>query len=484
MLNIITVFKSGGDYSREYVINLRRGVAQHLTLEHRFICLTDTVKEAVFDEDTQIQWEPLRHDWPGWWSKVEMFRPDLERYGRFLYLDLSCVVVGELDDIASYDGPACTTSDWYYGGPSPSILSFAPKEMRAVWDLFNSGPEHWMKQGDKHIAPDFGDQILVNKVYGKDGLKRWQNELPGQIVSFKVHCKVGIPNGARLVKFHGQPRIHDCEEPWVNAAWKTGVHRSDGPTGCNTPTETLLGQIKQNSERDDLEWLLPAQRRLKPVCIVGGAPSLIGNIDTLRRRKRRGQLIWAANGAHDFLIKNKIIPDVCVIMDAQEHNIEFLRHPHPRVEYLIASRCHPSLFDALEGYNVKLWHTYDEGIEDYLRREHVGRPWAVFMGGGTVCLRSMSLYDGMGGKSIHLFGVDSSYAGDANHAYKQPQNSGEETHDMFIGEKKFQGAQWMAHQVEQFMQQYGVLAKNGVKIKVHGDGMLPYAASLMEQGDE
>ncbi len=253
---------------------------------------------------------------------------------------------------------------------------------------------------------------------------------------------------------------------------------------CNTAPETILEQVRFNSERPGLKWLQPTGRRLKHVCIVGGAPSLKDNIESLRRRKRRGQAIWALNGVHDYLIGHKIIPDVCVIVDAQEHNIEFLRNPHPKVGYLIASRCHPSLFDALEGYNVTLWHTWDEGAEDYLKVSRPGKPWAVFAGGGTVALRTLAAVEGLGGKNAHLFGVDSSYQDDVNHAYSQPMNDGEKVEEVYIGDRQFRAAPWMIKQVEDFHEQFRQLTEKGIKISVHGEGLLPYVASLMGQAEE
>ena len=107
MINVLCVFKSGGVFGPSYPLRLAAGVRRHLPARHRFICLNDVHPEELFDTDNNIHWMPLRHGWPGWWSKVEMFRPDLERFGRFLYIDLSAVMVGDLSDIAAYDGPAC-----------------------------------------------------------------------------------------------------------------------------------------------------------------------------------------------------------------------------------------------------------------------------------------------------------------------------------------------------------------------------------------
>ena len=483
MLSIITVYRSGGDYDEKYVHNLRRGVAQHTSIEHKFICLSDTVDTEHYDEETGVHWMPLLNDYPRWWSKQEIWRPDLEKLGRILFLDLSCLPVGDLDDILSYDGPACITTDWYYGGPSQSILSFSPGEMREVWDLFNSDPEHWMKEGDKHIAPNFGDQILVNEIYGQDGLKRWQTEYPSQIVSFKEHCKNGVPEGARLVKFHGQPRIHDCEEPWVRAAWSGAFRKTEYIYHANTMIETILDQVKINSERD-VKWLKPSEKPPKHVCIVGGGPSLKDDLQGLKLRKRLGHEIWALNGTHDYLIDNGIVPDAHIIMDARPENVKFLKRPHKRVEYRLCSRVHPTLFDAVEGYNVVLWHSYDEGTTEYLQEHHPEKPWATFTGGGTVALRSMVMAQALGFKFIHLYGLDSSYSEGENHAYEQTMNDGEKVDQIFVGNKEFTAARWMARQTTDFQVQYKQLTEAGIKVSVHGRGLLPYVCKLMGETKE
>lgn len=484
MINILTVLKSGGDYSRDYVINLRRGVAQCLNAEHRFICLTDTVQETVFDDDMMIQWEPLENDFPGWWSKVEAFSPRMEKYGRILFIDLSCIPVGSLDDLAAYAGPACITSDWYYGGPSQSIVNYAPGEMRAVWDLFISDPEKWMAEGDKRIAPNFGDQILVNEAFGAAGLDRWQELFPGQVVSFREHCKDGPPRGARLVKFHGRPRIHECEEPWVETAWKVGFRSAEYTDGLNTFIETIIGQVKHNSEHQDVEWLKRPEKPSKHVCIVGGAPSLKDCISGLKLRKRLGHTIWALNGTHDYLIENGIIPDASVIMDARPENVRFLSKPHKRVEYMLASRVHPSLFDAVRGYSVTLWHSEDGGVQEYLEQNHSDKPWATVTGGGTVGLRAMVLAHILGFRFIHMYGMDSSYSAAENHAYRQEMNDGERVDDVFVGDRKFRAAPWMIRQVDCFQEHYKQLSAHGMKVSVHGEGLLPYVSSLMGGTEE
>src|SRR6185437_3375269 len=92
MLTVACVLRSGGLYDAEWVAKLQRGVARHLTLPYRFVCFSDC--------PVPCERIPLRHDWPGWWSKLEIFSQPIE--GTTLYFDLDTVVVGSLDRIAAY----------------------------------------------------------------------------------------------------------------------------------------------------------------------------------------------------------------------------------------------------------------------------------------------------------------------------------------------------------------------------------------------
>lgn len=217
MITVLCVLRSGGVYTPEWVTRLRDAVARNLTLPHQFVCLSDVAVPAVGTVR-------LRHDWPRWWAKVEMFAPWNEGLGRVLYLDLDTVITGNIDDFADYDGQACITRDFNFGCPSQSVLNFAPGSMRHLWDAFVSAPDAWMADGDKMIAPHFGDQVLMTKVHGDRPIGFWQDRIPGQLVSYKNDCRAGLPSNARIVCLHGKPK--QCDFPpdhWVGNYWKAAA---------------------------------------------------------------------------------------------------------------------------------------------------------------------------------------------------------------------------------------------------------------------
>ena len=476
MHNILTVFRSGGVYSDDYVRNLRRSVERHLKATHRFIVLTDTVDAAVVRDG--VEYIPLENNWPGHYAKAEIFRPDLgERFGRLFYIDLSCLVVGDISDLANYSGPSCVGRDFQYDYPSQYMLNFAAGSLTKIWSEFKQNPEHWMRRGDAMQPPFFRDQVLMEIQRPRD---LFQDKYPGQIVSFKKHCKPFVPQGARVIKFHGEPRIHNCGG-WVQAIWKGGG-QPQWESRINHDLSHVHANIEKNGAQNS-RWLEPQPPHKRRLVIAGGGPSLSENAEKIKLRKRRGHTVWALNGAHDYLIANRVIPDAMVIIDSRPDNVEFVRKARRGVSYLLAANCDPALFDALTGHDVKLWFQDIDGaraIHDRLQAKFVDRKVYAIPGGNTVGLRALALGFWQGYRHFTLFGYDSSYRNGKNHAYRQPLNDGEVVELVYAGETPFHAARWMIVQTNVFQEMAKQLIEQfGCTIDVIGDGLLPYVAQQM-----
>ena len=135
---VASVLRSGGDFEPQHVYKLQKMCAKYLP-PHEFVCLSDI----------QLSCETilLRHDWAGWWAKMELFR-----LPSALYFDLDTVII---DD--------CT-------------------------EMIEAG----------------GDQAYIEH-HMKDKVTYWQDITDG-VVSFKADV---LPNGldtAKVVIFHGKPR--------------------------------------------------------------------------------------------------------------------------------------------------------------------------------------------------------------------------------------------------------------------------------------
>jgi hypothetical protein len=189
MVRIACVLRRSHEYDAEYVERLRDGTS-HLGIP--FVCLSDS--------EVPCERIPLKYFWPGWWSKMELFRPDVK--GDLLYFDLDTVIKGDLKDFLV--GRLTMLSDFNVLDRVASGVMYLPEDSRAeVWD-------HWIKDPEAGMASSHeGDQGYLSHHYSKKAA-RWQNLIPGQIVSYKLHVKTGTQgNNVRAVCFHGKPRPRD-----------------------------------------------------------------------------------------------------------------------------------------------------------------------------------------------------------------------------------------------------------------------------------
>lgn len=100
-LNIVTVYWKGNFQKRQFkdsdVDLLKKSVDKHIDVPYNFYCLTNAMDGSFGGEKIK-----LLHNWPGWWSKMELFRPDLPE-GKFLFIDLDSSAVGDLKPFFNYE---------------------------------------------------------------------------------------------------------------------------------------------------------------------------------------------------------------------------------------------------------------------------------------------------------------------------------------------------------------------------------------------
>lgn len=153
-----------------------------------------------------------------------------------------------------------------------------------------------------------------------------------------------------------------------------------------------------------------------PIAVVGFGPSLNETWPLLKDFKA----IVTCSGAHKFLIERGIIPTYHIDVDPRAHKATLIGTPHPDVQYLIASTCHPAVFDLLEGFNVKLWHIFDSEDEGF----RLLPPGEVALTGGPGAgLRAMVIARYLGYRDQHLFGIDGSDGPTGKHAAAHPSQA-------------------------------------------------------------
>lgn len=195
MITYACVLRSGGIYTPEWVRKLSAQVAAHATRPHRFVCLSDVPVPCERIE--------LTGNLPGWYSKLELFRPGLFD-GPVIYLDLDTLVVGDLAPLeAIADGTLATLSDFYRPAMSASGV--------LCW----SDASHIWEQRPTNVNARKRMDIWL------DGIGPWrriQDECGG-VYSFKAHARGGPPADAMLICGHGRPRFDDASAGWAHRYW-------------------------------------------------------------------------------------------------------------------------------------------------------------------------------------------------------------------------------------------------------------------------
>jgi hypothetical protein len=244
VLTIACVFKTGGEYRADAVRALIAGVRANLTVEHRVVCLTDS------EEDLGCGVVPLHHGWPGWWSKIELFRPGALPHGQKFYLDLDTIVVRNIDGLV--DGhPFTLLKNFWADDRIGSGLMAWSADLSAIYDRFVEDAERHMAE---YVTTEkWGDQGFI-RFNSPITWERWQDRLPGKVVSFKRHCVPisRIPEDAAIVCFHGAPRpwqLNSFQKRWFANA--SSVHKKVELAGSR-------------AQRSGLNLLPPGNRVRRP----------------------------------------------------------------------------------------------------------------------------------------------------------------------------------------------------------------------------
>lgn len=214
MLTVICVLRSGGIYSADWVRKLRDAVARNLSISHRFVCLSDV--------EVPCERIPLAHNWPGWWAKLELFKPGVVT-GPTLYLDLDTVIVGNIDALANIPTDFAMLRNFGRRNYIGSGVMWLGKPQVRVYERFIAKPEEHIAEyiRNEHAAV-IGDQAFIFDTIGDTNVTRLQDVVPGLIHCYpKTFAADQAPAGAGVICFKGKIKppqamhLQWCLEAWV-----------------------------------------------------------------------------------------------------------------------------------------------------------------------------------------------------------------------------------------------------------------------------
>ncbi len=305
MLHVACV-RWGEAFGVEYVERLHDMVRRNLPhgFAGRFVCFTD--RPADLSHLAGVETQPLSQGLTGWWAKLELLLADSFPEGdRVWFFDLDTVIVGPLDKLFEYPGAFGILEDVYRpGGFQSSVMSWIAGTalVRSIVPLWLEHGAPRPPGGDQEVLELFWRAWLPAHIKGAPWPPDFLQELyPGAFRSYKVDCIWDIPKGTSVVFFHGRPRPHEVLTGWVPEVWKVG--------GGTVATLEVVGTVAQYrvlenvkcALEEDYAQLASTQAHEQLALIVGGGPSLKGQLQMLSSLKRGGALLFACNQVDGYL---------------------------------------------------------------------------------------------------------------------------------------------------------------------------------------
>lgn len=240
-------------------------------------------------------------------------------------------------------------------------------------------------------------------------------------------------------------------------------------------------QIKAASQRFP-DRIIPAPAHDFPAILACYGPSLAASLDRCElqdlARETRAD-VFSVSGAHDYLLHHGITPHYHIECDPRAHKADNIAAGNTSVIYLLASACHPVLFDKLEGQTIKLWHVSTPEHAVRMINELGEQPRHVISGGGSVGLRAIPLLYAMGYRKIFIFGMDCSFSDDGKEQHAGPHAAKpQQLCRVECGTKEFTSSPVLLTYATNFFET--VQKVTDLEIRLYGNGLLQEMARYFE----
>ena len=228
MLNFACVYY-GDKYTFPYVKNLHNMVERNLTIPHKFICFTDNtvIHRRKEFKTTNIEFRQFkRHDFQGWFNKLQLFSPDSGLEGDTLYMDLDIVIMKNIDSLAtigeSKNFVGMNDFNPTSGLFNSSIMRFNNKyHSKLIWEQYLKRRSECSKfHGDQEIISllikSHEDTISFPDEWTQS--YKWLNRKGERYHTTKMTYEQDL--NAKVCVFHGSPNPAESTQKWVQDLWK------------------------------------------------------------------------------------------------------------------------------------------------------------------------------------------------------------------------------------------------------------------------
>ncbi len=229
--------------------------------------------------------------------------------------------------------------------------------------------------------------------------------------------------------------------------------------------ETCLAQIASSLKRG-----IPEALSRLSLTVIANGPSA-RNVDL---KSIKGHTL-ALNGAINLFLEQGVTPTYWAACDPQECVADMLPDSPPKnITYLVASKCHPRVFEKLKGCYVQLWHVKDHAAEDKAR--------VVLASSITIC--ATWLMHRLGFTDFEFYGWDGCFMDGRHHASGNADWGAPPLHINYggvidngevIGGRTFATTRTWAAEGEGAVQFFQLAEYFDINVKIHGDGMFACA---------
>jgi len=220
MLTVACVWvEANVPFTPDYVWRLRAMVRKHLSVPHRFVCLTDRPSLLLEQNCDVIEIPKPQNGNAGWWSKIELFSPHQWLYGPVLYFDLDVLIVNSLELIAGLKTDLALI---------PHAGAFEGRGGKRVVKRYNSSVMRFEAGKHPELYTDFNASVTRRLWGDQDWIgERLPNQTTMPLAWFprisEIHNPPKWPLGTKVVLMK-RPKNHIAamQWPWFDEAWGAG----------------------------------------------------------------------------------------------------------------------------------------------------------------------------------------------------------------------------------------------------------------------
>lgn len=193
--------------------------------------------------------------------------------------------------------------------------------------------------------------------------------------------------------------------------------------------------------------------------------TIVANGPSARQAPLDG-LTLALNGAMKLFLAQGKAPTYWAACDPQELVTQFLPDDPPKATiYLVASKCHPAVFEKLKGRDVRVWH-----VSDFVDDDTGLRPVPCAL---TITTIAIPLMLQLGFPRQHIWGWDACYGDDgSNHAVPQAHHE-PEIIELDLDGRIFRTTRsWAAEAQDACNKMLPIYRYLGLDLVIQGDGLV------------